>query len=66
MPNGNGKHHLKKVRIDDHITFSPITENPEQTFKAYQNNNQFLLTGKTGKGKTFMSLSLALKEDLNT
>ncbi len=65
MPNGNGKHHLKKVRIDDLLTFSPITENQEQTFKAYQNNNHLLLHGIAGTGKTFMSLYLALEEVLN-
>ena len=30
MANGNGKH-LKRVRIDDLLTFSPITKNQEKT-----------------------------------
>lgn len=67
MPNGsnNGKHHLKKVRIDDLLTFSPITETQEKTFQAYHNNKHLLLHGIAGTGKTFMSLYLALEEVLN-
>lgn len=67
MPNGNGngKHHLKRVRIDDLLTFSPITDNQEKTFKAYKDGNHLLLHGLAGTGKTFMSLYLALEETLN-
>ena len=67
MPNGNGngKHHLKKVRIDDLLTFSPITTNQEKTFQAYHNNKHLLLHGIAGTGKTFMSLYLALEEVLD-
>ena len=67
MPNGNGngKHHLKKVRIDDLLTFSPITTNQEKTFQAYRNNKHLLLHGIAGTGKTFMSLYLALEEVLD-
>lgn len=67
MPNGNGngKHHLKKVRIDDLLTFSPITETQEKTFKAYNENKHLLLHGIAGTGKTFMSLYLALEEVLD-
>tara|TARA_S200002703_G_C3749724_1_gene230648 strand:- start:138 stop:839 length:702 start_codon:yes stop_codon:yes gene_type:complete len=63
--NGNGKHHLKRVRIDDLLTFSPITNNQEKTFKAYRNGNHLLLHGLAGTGKTFMSLYLALEETLD-
>ena len=67
MPNGNGngKHHLKRVRIDDLLTFSPITTNQEKTFKAYKNGNHLLLHGIAGTGKTFMSLYLAMEEVLD-
>ena len=67
MPNGNGngKHHLKKVRIDDLLTFSPITETQEKTFQAYNENKHLLLHGIAGTGKTFMSLYLALEEVLD-
>jgi len=63
--NGNGKHHLKKVRIDDLLTFSPITSNQEKTFSAYRKNDHLLLHGIAGTGKTFMSLYLALEEVLD-
>jgi len=63
--NGNGKHHLKRVRIDDLLTFSPITTNQEKTFKAYKNGNHLLLHGIAGTGKTFMSLYLAMEEVLD-
>lgn len=67
MPNGNGngKHHLKRVRIDDLLTFSPITSNQEKTFKSYKNGDHLLLHGIAGTGKTFMSLYLALEEVLD-
>lgn len=67
MPNGNGngKHHLKKVRIDDLLTFSPITSTQEKTFQAYHDNKHLLLHGIAGTGKTFMSLYLALEEVLD-
>lgn len=64
MPNGNGKP-LKKVRIDDLLTFSPITENQEKTFKAYREDKHLLLHGIAGTGKTFQSLYLALEEVLD-
>ena len=64
MPNGNGKP-LKKVRIDDLLTFSPITKNQEQTFASYKQGNHLLLHGIAGTGKTFMSLYLALEEVLD-
>ena len=62
--NGNGKP-LKKVRIDDLLTFSPITPNQEKTFTAYRKDNHLLLHGIAGTGKTFMSLYLALEEVLD-
>ena len=67
MPNGsgNGKHHLKKVRIDDLLTFSPITSTQEKTFQSYHDNKHLLLHGIAGTGKTFMSLYLALEEVLD-
>jgi len=63
--NGNGKHHLKRVRIDDLLTFSPITKNQEKTFKHYKKGNHLLLHGIAGTGKTFMSLYLAMEEVLD-
>jgi len=64
MPNGNAKP-LKKVRIDDLLTFEPITENQTKTYEAYKQNKHLLLHGIAGTGKTFLSLYLALEEVLD-
>jgi len=64
LANGNGKP-LKKVRIDDLLTFQPITENQKKTYEAYKQNKHLLLHGIAGTGKTFLSLYLALEEVLN-
>jgi phosphate starvation-inducible protein PhoH len=64
LANGNGKP-LKKVRIDDLLTFQPITENQNKTYKAYKDNKHLLLHGIAGTGKTFLSLYLALEEVLD-
>ena len=64
MANGNGKP-LKKVRIDDLLTFQPITENQKRTYEAYKQNKHLLLHGIAGTGKTFLSLYLALEEVLD-
>ena len=67
MPNGNGngKNHLKRVRIDDLLTFQPITENQTLTCDAYKNDKHLLLHGIAGTGKTFLSLYLALEDELD-
>ena len=67
MANGNGNGHkpLKKVRIDDLLTFQPITENQQKTYDAYKNDKHLLLHGIAGTGKTFLSLYVALEEVLD-
>jgi phosphate starvation-inducible PhoH-like protein/PhoH-like ATPase len=64
LANGNGKP-LKKVRIDDLLTFKPITKNQTKTYEAYKQNKNLLLHGIAGTGKTFLSLYLALEEVLD-
>jgi phosphate starvation-inducible protein PhoH len=64
LANGNGKP-LKKVRIDDLLTFQPITENQKKTYESYKQNKHLLLHGIAGTGKTFLSLYLALEEVLD-
>ena len=52
----NGKTQpLKKVRIDDLLTFSPITDNQRKTYEAYRENQHLLLHGIAGTDKTFLS-----------
>ena len=64
MANGNGKP-LKKVRIDDLLTFKPITNNQQKTYNSYKENKNLLLHGIAGTGKTFLTLYLALEEVLD-
>ena len=64
MANGNGKP-LKKVRIDDLLTFKPITQNQLKTYNSYKQDKHLLLHGIAGTGKTFLSLYLALEEVLD-
>ena len=67
MANGNSNGHkpLKKVRIDDLLTFQPITENQQKTYNAYKKDKHLLLHGIAGTGKTFLSLYLSLEEVLD-
>jgi|TARA_E500000178_G_scaffold309234_1_gene323442 predicted ribonuclease YlaK len=64
LANGNGKP-LKKVRIDDLLTFKPITQNQLKTYNSYKQDKHLLLHGIAGTGKTFLSLYLALEEVLD-
>jgi len=64
LANGNGKP-LKKVRIDDLLTFKPITNNQQKTYNSYKENKNLLLHGIAGTGKTFLTLYLALEEVLD-
>ena len=63
--NSNGKHHLRKVRIDDLLTHDPITNNQKKVYEAYKKGNNLFLHGIAGTGKTFISLYLALEEVLD-
>jgi len=63
--NSNGHKPLKKVRIDDLLTFQPITENQQKTYDAYKKDKHLLLHGIAGTGKTFLSLYLSLEEVLD-
>ena len=56
---------LRKVRIDDLSTISPITDKQAVTFEDYKKNKNLLLHGIAGTGKTFLALYLALEEVLD-
>lgn len=53
------KNHFELRRI------SPLTENQERTFNAYNNGYNLILHGYAGTGKSYISLYLALKEILS-
>lgn len=56
---------LRKVRIDDLNTISPITERQKETFSEYRKDTNLFLHGIAGTGKTFLALALALEETLD-
>jgi phosphate starvation-inducible PhoH-like protein/PhoH-like ATPase len=60
----NGKN-LKRVRIDDLLSFYPKTDNQSKTYNAYKEGKNLVLHGLAGTGKTFVSLYLALEEVLD-
>lgn len=56
---------LRKVRIDDLNTITPITEKQKETFIEYKKDRNLMLHGIAGTGKTFLALALALEEVLD-
>jgi phosphate starvation-inducible protein PhoH len=56
---------IRKIRIDDLNTLSPLTEKQADTVAAYRKNKNLLLHGIAGTGKTFIATSLALEEVLD-
>lgn len=63
--NKNNSNGLKTVRIDDLQTISPMTENQQKTFDAFNRGKQLVLHGVAGTGKTYVSLYLALEKVLD-
>jgi predicted ribonuclease YlaK len=63
----NGHDH-NEPQVKSHFalrTISPLTPNQELAFKAFQSDDQIILHGVAGTGKTYISLWHALKEVLN-
>jgi len=57
---------LKKVRIDDLLTFDPLTKNQRIAHEAWKNDGHHLImSGSAGTGKTFTALYLALESMLD-
>ena len=55
-----------RLRIDDLLTFKPLTENQAKFFDAYKQGDYFIaLHGVAGTGKTFCALYKALEEVLD-
>ena len=54
-----------KIRLDDLLTFEPLTDNQRRFFELYKNNNVIILHGVAGTGKTFIALYKALEEVLD-
>jgi predicted ribonuclease YlaK len=50
------------LRIDDLLTFDPLTLKQEQAYTGWKSGNNLLLNGSAGTGKTFIALYLALEQ----
>lgn len=53
-----------KVKYEELIEFSPLTENQEKVFSSWDEGENLILTGSAGTGKTFLALYLALEQVL--
>ena len=58
------KNNSMTVRIADLLEYNPITANQQLAFDAWDEENNLVLTGSAGTGKTFIALFMALEEML--
>lgn len=62
----NNNNPLKKVRIDELLTFEPMTKNQKLAYDGWkEDGNHLIMTGSAGTGKTFTALYLALESMLD-
>jgi len=55
----------RKIRIDDLLTFDPLTENQLYARDAWKDGDHLVLNGSAGTGKTFTALYMALQDVLD-
>lgn len=55
----------QKLRIDDLLTFEPLTTSQEVVYTAWDEGNNVVMCGTAGTGKTFSALYLALETVLD-
>lgn len=55
----------QRLRIDDLLSFDPITASQEEVYKAWDEGNHIVMAGTAGTGKTFSALYLALEQVLD-
>ena len=55
----------RKLRIDDLLTFDPLTENQLYARDAWKDGDHLVLNGSAGTGKTFTALYMALQDVLD-
>lgn len=56
---------MKRLRIDDLLTYDPITENQKTAYDAWNEQDNLVLCGSAGTGKTFIGMYLALQDVLD-
>lgn len=59
------KNNSMTVRLDDLMTFEPMTKTQEKVFESFDEEENLVLTGSAGTGKTFLALYLALEQVLD-
>ena len=59
------KNNSLTIRIDDMLEYQPITENQKLAFESWDENDNLVLAGTAGTGKTFIALYMALEELLD-
>lgn len=55
----------RKIRIEDLLTFDPLTENQLHAREAWKDGDHLVLNGSAGTGKTFTALYLAFQDVLD-
>ena len=56
----------KPINLDLMRTIDPLTDNQEELFRCYKNDQNIVAYGAAGTGKTFITLYNALKDVLDT
>lgn len=59
------KNNSMTVRLDDLLEYEPITVNQKLAFEAWEDDDNLVLAGTAGTGKTFIALYMALEELLD-
>lgn len=59
------KNNSMTVRLDDLLEYEPITVNQKLAFEAWEDDDNLVLAGTAGTGKTFIALYMALEEFLD-
>ena len=60
-----GKNNSMTVRLEDMLEYEPITVNQKAAFDAWDENDNLVLAGSAGTGKTFIAMYMALEEMLD-
>jgi predicted ribonuclease YlaK len=55
----------QKLRIDDLLSFEPLTAGQEIVYEAWREGDHIVLNGSAGTGKTFTAMYLGLEEVLD-
>ena len=50
-----------KVKLEELVTIEPVTKAQKETYEAWDDNENLILTGTAGTGKTFIALYLAIE-----